>query len=173
MDSTNERDFTVPERIKDKVPDYEGYLEIKHRRKSDELLRSYLKTKLHELVEELARCSDRFKDEEQLKICESLAKIEHKLITIGESLDNPIYLQSSFFEKKDLSEEFLSNLNSHEIIMFAEVTNLSEEINDLMQNPINQPDMKEQLLRLDDAIDAFNQALFERELLLEGSGEDM
>ncbi len=171
MGSTS-HDQQIPEIVKENVPQYEGYVEQKSRRKSDVLLRTYLQEQLVAMADALSRCVDRIREKTGAIICENLAKIEKKLRTIAESVSNPMYTHAQFFEDAEISPDLLSNLYSHEIIMFTEAGNLSEEIEDLMPDNLLEADLKERIIRLDDAIDAFNQALFERDMLLEGNDDE-
>ncbi|MDZ7338807.1 MAG: hypothetical protein ONB30_09730, partial [candidate division KSB1 bacterium] len=84
----------------------------------------------------------------------------------------PAYLESAFFERDRLPEETLQSLYDCELALLKEVSTLNEELADLDVSCLSETEVQERAMRMGDAVDAFNQALFEREsLLLSWMGE--
>lgn len=154
----------APKEILSHVKGYTGYAHRGQRRRSDELLRAHLISRLEGVARRLDGAARRGTPE----LAEPLSSLHRKLTTICEGLHAPGYLESAFFESTSLSPQVLASLYAHEVTLLVEMSSLDEELADLEVGTLTEADVQERTLRMSDSVDALNQALFERESLLMG-----
>ncbi|MDZ7384870.1 MAG: hypothetical protein ONB07_02000 [candidate division KSB1 bacterium] len=162
----------APDQIGRQVRGYQGYATQDQRRATDKLLRAHLSCQLEGLATKLDGAAGHARRLGAETVSEPLARLHRKLCTIREGLQTPAYLESAFFERDRLPEETLQSLYDCELALLKEVSTLNEELADLDVSCLSETEVQERAMRMGDAVDAFNQALFEREsLLLSWMGE--
>ncbi len=159
---------SAPKQIQTQVKGYAGYAHRDERRRSDELLRAHLISRLEGLARRLDGASELAARRGTPELSEPLTSLHRKLVTICEGLQAPVYLESAFFESTSLSPHVLASLYAHELTLLVEMSSLDEELADLDVDTLTETDVQERALRMSDSVDALNQALFERESLLMG-----
>ncbi|MCR4440487.1 MAG: hypothetical protein QHJ34_15440 [bacterium] len=162
----------MPRQIQAKVTGYGGYTSRAERRSSDQLLRAHLISRLEGLASRLNGAAEQAQSLGAPELSEPLSRLHRKLSTICEGLHAPSYLESSFFESTSLPAELLESIYGCELALLGEVSELDEEVSDLDVTVLSEAELQELALRMSDSVDAFNQALFEREsLMMGGEGE--
>ncbi len=162
----------VPDLIQRQVHGYAGYSVQGQRRETDELLRAHLTRRLEQLAAKLGGAVAHAQNLGAEQLSEPLARLQRKVCTICGGLQAPAYLHSLFFDRDPLPAQMLQSLYESELALLREVGTLDEELADLEVASLSQADLEERALRMGDAVDAFNQALFERESLLLGDMAD-
>ena len=172
MSHTSSEDQSLPDRIKESVSGYEGYAEIQHRNNSDTHLRKYFMQEFDAMGKAIAEYTSKVREQNDPKLYTPLEKLQKKLTTVGDSMRNPTYCDSTFFQKPMVEEDTLQNIYLYENQMFEEIENLIAEISALKNCAPEMEEIMDHVLRINDTLDALNQALFERESLLAGDMEE-
>jgi len=158
----------APQEIQSKVHGYAGYAHQEQRRDSDRLFRAHLISRLEGLVARLNGASELAFHRGAPQLAEPLSRLHRKLYTLCEGLHTPSYLESPFFQSETLSPQVLASVYAQELTLLEEISSLDEELADLDISTLTESGVQERALRMSDSVDAFNQALFERESLLLG-----
>ena len=172
MSLTSSEDQSSPDRIKESVSGYEGYAEVQNRNTSDTHLRKYFMQEFDEMEKALAEYTSKVREQNDPKLYTPLEKLQKKFSTVGDSMRNPTYCDSTFFQKPDIDDDTLQQIYLYENLMFEEIENLISEISVLKNSVPEKEELMDHVLRISDTLDALNQALFERESLLAGDMEE-
>jgi len=150
------------------VGGYSGYQDQSARERSDKQLRQHLIANIESLIQSLQNIPNATNSDDQERLNNLVSGTKRKLNTICESLSTPTYIGVPFFENAKVSGSMLEKLYASERSMLIEVANLSEEIAALKNNSLDKDVFEDHFLHIQDFIDNFNQALFEREATILG-----
>ena len=144
------------------------YEKTAKRTESDLLLRRHLIKQIKGLLGNLAGIDKAAQTKDQERLDSLVESTKRKLKTINESLENPTYNGTPFFESEKLPEKRVLKIHSFEINMLGELSSLLEEITSLKGDVLQKEKFEDHFLHIHDFVDNFNQALFEREALILG-----
>jgi len=147
---------------------YRGYEDVQARERSDSELRQQLMDHIAALHKGLAVVPHAAQPKDQERLNELYKSSRRKLQTIADSLKNPTYKGVPFFVKDNQSPEQLARIYQYESTMLSELGSLKQEVAALDQTTLERDVFEDHFLHIQDFIDSFNQALFEREALILG-----
>ena len=148
---------------------YRGYEDVQQRERSDSELRRQLTSRIASLLKGLAVGPNAAQPKDQERLDELFKSSRRKLLTITESLNSPTYKGVPFFVKDNQSPKQLARIYKFEETMLSELGSLAEEVSAVNQDILERDVFEDHFLHIQDFIDSFNQALFEREALILGN----
>ena len=149
------------------IKGYQDYSPPEQRDKTDQNLRKFLKTKLDFVNQLLPEIEKRTKSSKEQNVIDAFKRFDSGIQMLLKSLQNPCYVEQSFFRKANLRSENLRQLYDHDFQLKEQVEILEDEFKQLETNK-DESELLEILNHLYDLTDGLNQTLTEREFLFMG-----
>ena len=155
------------EAVKNEVDGYEGYEMSGKRERSDLAFRQVMVNAFREVTNFFNGGQQAAIAEEQIRFENLSTNVVRSLTTILNSLENPTYINTSFFTNSS-PPNYIGRIYELEDQVLKFTSGIKEEGQNLFDGEISADVFEDDFMRIIDSIDSINQALFEREALISG-----
>ncbi len=162
-----EGDISLDKELIKTIRGYSGYEKTEAREKTDQRLREHMSSQIEQIGIIFQKLSIRIEQEGDLDIAHSVNRLIKQLKILIETLNQPSYNNSPFFNLSEVNSGVLSQLYEYESQIKNQVDILTDEVYEL-ENIEETPDKDELINHLFDVVDNLNQMIMEREFLLAG-----
>lgn len=161
----------LSERIEAEIPGFRGYKEKELRRESDRLIRNHLYRKLSEAKNHLRTVFQKIADERLFDVASDLDRLTAKFDRITEKVNHASYGYTGFFDVIKVREENLDKMINFDNALLDDVDNIGDQVNALkaIVSKKEYETAKEHVANLTDAVEAFDEALDQREEAMLGA----
>lgn len=156
---------SLEEELIQSIRGYSGYQKTESREKTDKRLREYLASEIKQIEKVFLKISKRVTKQGNLTIADSINRLINQLKNLIETLNNPTYNNSPFFNSTLVNSNILSQLYEYESLLTHHISILTDEVSEL-QKIDEISETNEFLNHLFDVVDNLNQIIMEREFLL-------
>lgn len=162
-----EGDISLDQELIKTIRGYSGYEKTETRERTDQLLREYMASQIEQIGSIFQKLSSRIEKEGNEDIAHSVKRLIKQLKILIQTLNQPSYNNSTFFNLSEVNSGVLSQLYEYESQIKNQVDILTDEVYEL-ENIDESADTNELINHLFDVVDNLNQMIMEREFLLAG-----
>ncbi|MBD3291087.1 hypothetical protein GF337_19925 [candidate division KSB1 bacterium] len=162
-----EGDISLDQELIKTIRGYSGYERTEWREKTDQRLREYMASQIQKIGSNFQNLSAHLQKFDNPDIARSIKRLIKQLKILIQSLHQPSYEKSSFFNLSEVNSGILTQLYEYESQIKHQVDILADEVSEL-ENMDDVSDSGELINHLFDVVDNLNQSIMEREFLLAG-----
>lgn len=167
MNDASSNRSSVLNNVRNAVDGYDGYEQSDLRSRSDAAFRKVMGQGIQNVFKLFGDDVQLATKEKQVRLDNLSSHVSRSLQTLDKSLANPTYFNSSFFLGHS-SSRFYQQIYKLENQMLEFLKSINEEGQSLVASNFNSESFEDDFMRIQDSIDGFSQALFEREALMSG-----
>ena len=162
-----EGDISLDKELIKTIRGYSGYEKTETREETDQRLREYMASQIEHIGIIFQNLSTRIEQEGNDNVAHSIKRLIKQLKILIQTLNQPSYNNSTFFNLSKVNSGVLSQLYEYESQIKNQVDILTDEVYEL-EKIDESTDTNELINHLFDVVDNLNQMIMEREFLLAG-----
>jgi hypothetical protein len=162
-----EGDISFDKELIKTIRGYSGYEKTETREETDQRLREYMASQIEHIGIIFQKLSTRIEQEGNDNVARSIKRLINQLKILIQTLNQPSYNNSTFFNLSEVNSGVLSQLYEYESQIKNQVDILTDEVYEL-EKIDESADTNELINHLFDVVDNLNQMIMEREFLLAG-----